>query len=429
MTTRTAPLDAVPAEAPVTLKPAAKRSRAKQVLPLLVGVALLGAGTRFLFTRGHESTDDAQVEGRIANVSPRVAGQVARVLVSDNQQVKAGDVVVELDHADLDARLEVARADVMSAEAQLTNAQAQLTLTEANAGANLRQARAGITQASSGISSSKAALDQARADVASSEARFKLAETDLGRVKQLRAQGALSQSDLDTRQAAFDQAKAAVDQSRARLASTEAGITSSSGGLEAAQGKLTAAETGPVQVQSAQAALKLAEARLKQTRAALTLAELNVSYAQVRAPVDGVVSRRTVEVGQMVGPERALMAIVPQTDIWVVANFKEDQVGEMRPGQPVDVKVDAFGSHSFHGHVDSLAGASGARFALLPPDNASGNFVKVVQRIPVLIRFDGDFKELPLKPGMSATVTVDTRGEPVKTGSPAHASVDTRKAE
>jgi membrane fusion protein (multidrug efflux system) len=126
--------------------------------------------------------------------------------------------------------------------------------------------------------------------------------------------------------------------------------------------------------------------------------------------VAGVVSRRTVEVGQMVGPERPLMAIVPQNDIWVVANFKEDQVGEMRPGQPVAVKVDAFGGHTFHGHVDSLAGASGARFALLPPDNASGNFVKVVQRIPVLVRFDEKLAELPLKPGMSAQVTVDMRG-------------------
>ncbi|MGE6756686.1 HlyD family secretion protein [Corallococcus interemptor] len=427
MTTRTASnLEAAPSpEAPAAAKPA-KRSRAKQVLPILVGVAVLGGGARYLLTHGHESTDDAQVEGRIANVSPRVAGQVARVLVKDNQVVKAGDVVVELDHADLDARLEVARADVMSAEAQLSNAQAQLTLTEANAGANLRQARAGVTQASSGISSSKAALDQARADVTASEARFKLAETDLGRIKQLREQGAVAQADLDARQASYDQAKAALDQSRARLTSTEAGIQSSSGGLEAAQGKLSAAQTAPVQVQAAQAALKLAEARLKQAHGALTLAELAVSYAQVRAPVDGVVSRRTVEVGQMVGPERPLMAIVPQNDIWVVANFKEDQVGEMRPGQPVEVEVDAFGGHAFKGHVDSLAGASGARFALLPPDNASGNFVKVVQRIPVLIRFDGDRKDLPIKPGMSVYVTVDTGAKPEPQQS---AAADTRKAE
>lgn len=385
------------------------RSRAKLVLPLLVGIAVLAGLVRFALTHGREDTDDAQVEGRIANVAPRVAGQVLKVLVKDNQLVHEGDVVVELDHADLDAKLEAARADVASAEAGLANAQAQLALTEANTGANLRQAKAGVTQASSGISSSKAALDQAHADVTAAEARFKLAGTDLERVKKLRAENVVPAADQDARQAAYDQAQAALEAARAKLAATEASIQSSSGGLEAAQGKLAAAQTGPVQLRSAQAAVQLAEARLKQTQAAAKLAELAVSYTQVRAPITGVVSRRTVEPGQMVGPERALMAVVPQDDVWVVANFKEDQVGEMRPGQPADVQVDAFGGKHFKAHVDSLAGASGARFALLPPDNASGNYVKVVQRIPVLLRFDGDMKDTPLKPGMSAVVTVDVR--------------------
>ncbi|MCP3104463.1 HlyD family secretion protein [Myxococcus sp. K15C18031901] len=414
MSTAAPSLDVPEAEssknAPSAVKtPAAPRSsRAKKVFPALLAVAAVGAGARWLVTHGHESTDDAQVEGRIANVSPRVSGQVAKVLVSDNQQVKAGDVLVALDATDLEAKLDVARADVLSAEAQAANARSQLALTEVNAGANLRQARGGVTQASSGISSSKAALDQARADVVAAEARFKLADTDLTRVKTLKAEGAVTQADLDARQSAYDQSKAALDVARARLSSTEAGVQGSSGGLEAAQGKLAAAESGPVQVQAAEAAVKLSDAKLKQAQAALKLAELAVSYTQVRAPVSGVVSRRTVEVGQVVGPERPLMALVPQDDVWIVANFKEDQVGEMKAGQPVDVEVDAYGSHHFKGHVDSLAGASGARFALLPPDNASGNFVKVVQRIPVLIRFD-DVKDVPLKPGMSAVVTVDTR--------------------
>ncbi|WP_338870629.1 HlyD family secretion protein [Myxococcus stipitatus] len=390
-------------------EPAAPRSRAKKVLPALLGLALVGGGVRWLVSRGHESTDDAQVEGRIANVSPRIAGQVAKVLVNDNQRVKAGEVLVELDATDLEAKLEVARADVQSAEAQASNAQAQLALTEVNAGATLRQARGGVVQASSGISSSKAALNQAQADVVAAEARFKLADTDLARVKTLKSEGAVTQADLDARESAYDQSKAALDVARAKLLSTEAGVQGSSGGLETAQGRLAAAETGPVQVTAAQAAVKLSDAKLKQAQAALHLAELAVSYTKVRAPVDGVVSRRTVELGQMVGPERPLMAVVPQDDIWVVANFKEDQVGEMKEGQPVNVTVDAFSGHSFKGHVDSLAGASGARFALLPPDNASGNFVKVVQRIPVLIRFDGDAQGLALKPGMSAIVTVDTR--------------------
>ncbi|WP_342378755.1 HlyD family secretion protein [Myxococcus stipitatus] len=390
-------------------EPAAPRSRAKKVLPALLALAVVGGGVRWLVSRGHESTDDAQVEGRIANVSPRISGQVAKVLVNDNQRVKAGEVLVELDATDLEAKLEVARADVQSAEAQASNAQAQLSLTEVNAGATLRQARGGVVQASSGISSSKAALNQAQADVVAAEARFKLADADLVRVKTLKSEGAVTQADLDARQSAYDQSKAALDVARAKLVSTEAGVQGSSGGLETAQGRLAAAETGPVQVTAAQAAVKLADAKLKQAQAALHLAELAVSYTKVRAPVDGVVSRRTVELGQMVGPERPLMAVVPQDDVWVVANFKEDQVGEMKEGQPVDVTVDAFSGRSFKGHVDSLAGASGARFALLPPDNASGNFVKVVQRIPVLIRFDGDSRGLALKPGMSAIVTVDTR--------------------
>ncbi len=391
-------------------QPAAPRSRAKIVLPSLLGLAVLAAGVNYALTYGRESTDDAQLEGRVANVSPRVYGQVAKVLVQDNQLVKAGDVLVELDRKDLDAKLELAKADVLSAEAQLASAQAQFALTDATVGANLRQAKAGVTQASSGISSSKAALDQARADVTAAELRFKLAEADLGRAKQLVSEGAIAPADFDARQAAYGQSKAALEVAQARLASTEAGIEGSSGGFEAAQGRLVAAQAGPAQVQASQAAVKVAEARIQQARAALSLAELAVSYTEVRAPTTGQVSRRTVEPGQMVGPERPLMAIVPQDDVWVVANFKEDQVGDMRPGQPVDMKVDAFSGRHFKGHVDSLAGASGSRFSLLPPDNASGNYVKVVQRIPVLVRFDDKPADLPLKPGMSAVVTVDMRG-------------------
>jgi membrane fusion protein (multidrug efflux system) len=409
MTTQTAPAEPIDIQSAAPAPKARPRPKAKRVLFILLGLAVLGFALRFALGFGHEDTDDAQVEGRIANVSPRVAGQVAKVLVQDNQAVKEGDVLVELDKSDLEAKLEAARADVLSAQAGLASAQAQLELADTNAGANLRQAKAGVTQASSGISSSKAALEQARADVTAAEARFKQAELDLGRVRQLREENVVSAADLDARQTAYEQAKASLEASRARLSATEASITASSGGLEAAQGKLVAAQTGPVQVRAAQAAVQLAEAKLKQAQAAAHLAELAVSYTQVRAPVSGVVSRRTVEPGQMVGPERALMAIVPLNDVWVVANFKEDQVGEMRPGQEAEVKVDAFGGRHFKAHVDSLAGASGARFALLPPDNASGNFVKVVQRIPVLLRFDGDIKDVPLRPGMSVVVDVNVR--------------------
>ncbi len=179
----------------------------------------------------------------------------------------------------------------------------------------------------------------------------------------------------------------------------------SQGALEAARGRLVAAEAGPQQVEQARAALALARARLAQAEAARTLAQLNVSYATIRAPRGGVVSRRTVEPGQMVDPSRALMAIVPLDDVWVVANFKEDQVGTMREGQRAEFTVDAFPGRRFHAHVESLAGATGSRFSLLPPDNASGNFVKVIQRVPVLLRID-DAGAVPLRPGLSADVTV-----------------------
>jgi membrane fusion protein, multidrug efflux system len=174
-----------------------------------------------------------------------------------------------------------------------------------------------------------------------------------------------------------------------------------------ATGRLNAAETSPEQVASARAALSLAEARVKQMEAALKLADLNLAYTTVRAARRGVVSRRTVEEGQMVSPDRPLLAIVPLDDVWIVANFKEDQLAEMHPGQSATVRLDAYGRRELTGHVDSMAGGTGARFALLPPDNATGNFVKVVQRLPVLVRLDSA-DGVELRPGMSADVTVRT---------------------
>ena len=343
----------------------------------------------------------------MANVSARVPGQVARVLVRDNQWVKAGDVLVELARSELDARLTAAEADALAAQAALANAQVQLTLTEQTASATLRQAKGGVTQASSGVSGARATLEQARADVQAAEAQLSLAEKENARAEQLAAQKVIAQSLRDQRQAAYDQAKAGLAQARARLHATEASIAASSGGLELAQGKLSQAQTVEQQVAAARAAVQAAEARVKQTEAARKLAALAVSYAQVRAPIDGVVSRRSVEPGQMVSPERPLLALVPADDVWVVANFKEDQVGAMRPGQRAHVEVDAYAGRELEAHVDSLAGAAGSRFSLLPPDNASGIFVKVVQRIPVLVRFDQLPEDVQLRPGMSVEITVD----------------------
>ena len=414
--TTTALRDHTPREVPplppepsasVSVRPGFHQRRSTQVFAGLVALAAVGALGAWIFGRGKESTDDAQIEGRVVSVSPRVSGQVEKVLVVDNQSVKQGDLLVQLDTRDLDAKLSSARADLESARAGLGSAQVSLKLTEVNSAASLRQARGGLTQASSGVQATRSALAQAKAEVESAEAANRLAESDWVRAQDLAKAEAIARADLDARRARMEQARAALDQAQARLSSTEANLASSGGGLTTAQGRLAAAETAPDQVKAAEVAVQAAQARLDQAQAAYDLAALDRSYAEVRAPVDGVVSRRTVEQGQLVSPDRPMMALVPLRDVWVVANFKEDQIGDMRPGQKVAVRVDTYGRRDFPGHVESLAGASGARFALLPPDNASGNFVKVVQRVPVLIRLE-QLPEVPLRPGMSATVTVRT---------------------
>jgi membrane fusion protein (multidrug efflux system) len=388
--------------------PPPRKKRAQFVALALVAAALFAGGIAWLMALGKESTDDAQVEGHVLSVASRIPGQVVKVLVRDNQLVEADQVIVELDRREIEARAVAAGADAMSAKAALELAQAQLGLTEKNSAATLRQAKGGISQAASTVTMSKATLEQAKADLAAAESRAKLAKIELDRSRELLSTNSVPQAETDAKQAASDQARASLEQARARLDSTRAAITGGYGGVEQAEGRLVAAETAPQQVQAAKAQVDLAAARLDQAEAAKKLADLNLTFASIRAPSRGVITRRTVEVGNMVSPERPLLAIVPLSDVWVVANFKEDQIGEMRPGQPATIRIDAYGRRTFAGHVDSLSAGTGARFALLPPDNASGNFVKVVQRVPVLIRID-DRAGLEFRPGMSADVTVRLR--------------------
>lgn len=397
-------LPAAPAAAP------AKRSRAKIVLPALIGVAALAGGAVYLHGKGKESTDDAFVESHVANVAPRVQGQVLHVLVHDNQAVNAGDVLVELDDRDSTARLHAAKADLESAEANLAAANAQLTLAQHSVDASLRQAKGGVTQAFAMSGSSKAQIDQARADLVAAESRAALTGTELARTAKLQRDGAVAQAELDRSQAADDQARAAVDQAKARVSVASVGLVNAGGGIESAQGRLAAAQTGPDQVQVAAAQVDVAKARVDQAKAALEQAELNVSYMKVRAPTRGVVSRRSVEPGQLVDPARPLLALTELDDSWIVANFKEDQIGSLRVGQTAEVTLDAFSGRKLNAHVDSFSGGTGSRFALLPPDNASGNFTKVVQRVPVLIRIDERPHDIVLRPGLSAFVTVRTGG-------------------
>lgn len=393
-----------PAEASAPKKP----SRAKVLLPALVGVAAIAFGVVYAAGRGKETTDDAQVEGRVSSVAPRVNGQVKRVLVKDNQAVQPGDVLVELDDRDYAVRVAAAKADLAAAKATLHSAETQLALTGKTVDSSLVVAKGGIQQAAALDGTTKASIDQARADITASESRRTLARVELDRAEKLLADKTISQADYDVRKANFDQADAALNQAKARLASAQAGITNSLGTLEAARGRLISAQAGPEQIEAAKAQVDLAKARVDQAQAALDQAELNLSYTQIKAETAGTVARRTVEQGQLVSPDRPLLAIVPLDDTWVVANYKEDQLAEMKPGQSASVTIDTYGGRTFTGHVDSIAPGTGARFSLLPPDNASGNFTKVVQRVPVLVKLD-PHQDIVLRPGMSAAVTVVTK--------------------
>ncbi len=387
-----------------------KRARAPFVLGGLVLAASLVGGGIWLAGRGKQSTDDAFVESHVASVAARIPGQVVKVLVKDNQLVEVGQPLVELDDRDAKVKLDTAQADLLSAKANLVATETQLALTEKTVNANLKQANGGVVQASALAGSSRATIDQAKADVLAAESRRSLAQIELGRTRKLHDDGAIAKADLDAKQSLFDQADAALAQAKAREQAALVGAESAAGGIETAQGRLVAAQAGPEQIEAAKAAVAVAKARVAQAEAALEQATLNLSYTKVVAQVRGVVSRRSVEVGQTVDPSRPLMAVTSLDDVWVVANFKEDQIAGMREGQPVKIKVDAYANRPLQGHVESLSGGSGARFSLLPPDNASGNFTKVVQRIPVLIRFDEHPEGITLRPGMSTYVTVSIDG-------------------
>ncbi len=385
-----------------------KANRAKIVLPVLVALAVAAGGISYVTSAGRESTDDAQVEGHVGNVASRVSGQVMKVLVKDNQPVKAGDVLLELDDRDYRVKQLSAKADLEASKAQLRMMETQLAITSRSIDSNLAVARGGLAQAAAVAGTSQAGIDQAKADIISAESRKSLAQQEFDRTQKLFADGAISKAEFDRQKANLDQQTAQLTQSQARLASAQAGVSNSAGTFESARGRLIAAQTGPEQIEAAKAQVALAQARVDQAAAALQQAEYNLEYTKVKAEMDGVVARRTVEVGQLVSPERPLMALVPLEDTWVVANFKEDQLAEMKPGQSVKVKIDTFSGRTITGHVDSLAAGTGSRFSLLPPDNASGNFTKVVQRVPVLVKLDAH-PDLVLRPGMSANVTVYTK--------------------
>ena len=412
----------------------------------LVAVVL---GLRYyLYAASHESTDDAFIDAHIVEISPKVSGYILKVYVKDNQVVKEGDLLAEIDPKDYQAKLDQVNAAMQAAEAMSKSASKNVDLTRVTTAASVQQAASGLEAASSAakaaqaqiqsarakheqagaqVNAAMAAFNQAKADVAASEADRDLAKADLKRYQLLYERDEVSKQRLDqaatnaqTADAKLDAAQQAAATAQARVNEAEASEKAAASAVSSAEsdaetaraqvgearGKLSGANSAPQQVAVSQANAENAGADIGQQKAQVEQASLNLSYTKIYAPIGGRVTRKAIEIGSYVQVGQALMALVPE-EVWVTANFKETQLDDIRPGQHVDIFIDAYPDKTFSGHVDSIQAGTGARFSLLPPENATGNYVKVVQRVPVKILLDGaaDPKHL-LAPGMSVVPEV-----------------------
>jgi membrane fusion protein, multidrug efflux system len=385
---------------------------------LVVLAAMVGL---FLYYRNRESTDDAQVDGHITQISSKVYGRVAEVLVNDNQAVKAGQILVKLDPRDYQAALDQAKAQLTLAESDAKSAGIEVPRTQLNvqsgtssADAQLAGAQADLMRAETSYDQAKTAdLAWAQANVEKSKANAALAQADLERYTPLLQKGEISKQQFDAAKANADATASGLKADQEKLAQAGRSIEIAKAQLDAAKAKVQQAQAGVVaaKADTRQVIIRQADAqgkiaKVEQARAAVEAAQLSLEYATVVAPVDGVATHKQVEVGQIVQQGQGLMVVVPLDDVWVTANFKETQLRSMQPGQKAEVKVDTYGK-TFSGHVDSIAGATGAVLSLLPPENATGNYVKVVQRVPVKIVLDPIPQDKAvLRPGMNVVATV-----------------------
>ena len=380
------------------------RSRSPKFRLFLIfgAVILLVAGFFVMrYITSYEDTDDAQIDGHLNSISARVSGHVAKLLVEDNQYVEAGTPLVQIDPKDYEIALEHAKADYQDALAMAAAAGVNVPITSVSTESQVSATQADAANATHGILVAREQLAAAKAQLAQAEANNVKAQDDLVRYKQLVDKQEISQQQYDQALAAAKASAASVDAARAVAEAADHQVEQAQARLLQAQANVRAAATGPQQVAAIKSRAQSAEAEADLKKAALDQAGLNLSYTLVLAPVSGVVTNRTVEVGQNVAVGQEMMKVVNLDNIWVTANFKETQLKSMRVGQTVTIHVDTNGK-DYKGHVQSIAGASGAITSLLPPENATGNYVKVVQRIPVKITFDeGETREHVLRPGMS----------------------------
>jgi membrane fusion protein (multidrug efflux system) len=399
-----------PAETADLPKP--PRSHLSRWIFLSIAVVAAGAvGFWWLDAQKYESTDDAQVEGHLDLVSSRISGTVISInpRVENNQMVEAGTLLLELDPRDYEAELDHAAAVLATRSAEAQSAQVTIPITDAVSFGRLHSAEAARAQALAAVDSSEANLASAQHRLQQDAALSARAERDRVRYEALVAKREISRSDYDARETEAIAAAQAVESDRAAVASSEQKIAEARSLVVQRDAEIQAAQIAPQQVTDARDRTSSALGRVGEARADLKTARLNLSYTKIYAPVTGVVGRKTVEVGHRVQPGQSLLAIVPLDDVWITANFKETQLKRMHPSQPVIIRVDSFG-RDYRGHIENLPGAAGPTFSLFPPENATGNYVKVVQRFPVRIRVDKDQDpERNLRPGMSVEPTVTVR--------------------
>lgn len=409
-------------EAPPTAAPAKGSSRAK-IIGIVLLLAVAAAGTAaYLHYQNQVSSDDANVDGHISAIAPKITGNVLEVAVLDNQPVKAGQMLVRIDPRDYQAKVDLAKAAVQQAESQLHAARQVVPLTDATTQSGNTAAAAQLSDATAELERARISYEQAagsdlayaQANIRSRQASNDRAQADLARMKPLVEKSEISQQQYDAYVAAAKVADSELQAAREKLASAQKDAAIRKASLDAAQSRVSQAQAmvetslaNRKQVGIRAADAGTAQAALASAQASLEAAELQLSYCVITAPIDGVVTRKSVEVGQIVQPGQGLMTIIPLQDTWVTANFKETQLADVRPGQKAEIHVDMYGK-SVTGRVDSIAGATGSRMSLLPPENATGNFVKVVQRIPVKILVDPQ-KDLVLRPGMNVDVTIFTK--------------------
>ena len=392
-------------------------------LALAAVVIVIGVLVYLWMTAGRVSTDDAQVDGHITQVAARVGGTVTKVNVKENQYVEAGAVLVELDPRDYQVAVDRARAELADAQANAAGAATGIPLTQVTTETGVSTATGGLEEAQAAVGVADKQVEAARAQLVAAQARQREKEAtavkttrDVERLKGLVAKEEIAQQQYDAAVSAGEAARASADAARSDVSAAESAVAvaeqrarQARGAATQAQAALRASQTGPDQLRVTKARADVATARVQQMTAALAQAELNLQRTKIIAPSAGVISRKAVEVGQVIQPGQPLFASVSLGDVWVTANFKETQLKRVQPGQRAKVEVDGV-DRVFDAHVDSISAATGAKFSLLPPENATGNYVKVVQRIPVKIVLEaGQDPDHRLRPGMSVTPTIYTK--------------------